>query len=82
MERETVSRLETALAEMNQLEGILSICSACKKIRQDDCTWMTVEEYLSVRSNARFSHGLCPKCVPKFHKVTSARPDASPKELR
>ena len=67
IERETVSKLEAALAEVNQLEGILPICSACKKIRQEDSTWMVLEEYISARSEARFSHGLCPDCLPKFH---------------
>jgi hypothetical protein len=66
IERQTVSRLEAALAEVNQLEGILPICSACKKIRREDSSWMVLEEYISARSEARFSHGLCPDCLPKF----------------
>lgn len=66
IERETVSKLKAALAEVNQLEGILPICSGCKKIRQEDSTWMILEEYISARSEARFSHGLCPDCLPYF----------------
>lgn len=67
IERETVTKLQAALAEVNQLEEILPICSACKKIRQKDSTWMMLEEYISAHSETRFSHGLCPDCLPKFH---------------
>jgi len=67
VEQKTVSKLEAALAAVKQLQGIVPICSACKKIRQEDSTWMVLEEYISARSEARFSHGLCPECVPKFH---------------
>jgi len=67
IEQKTVSKLEAALSAVKQLEGILPICSACKKIREEDSTWMVLEEYISARSGARFSHGLCPECLPKFH---------------
>ena len=47
------------------LRGLLPICSYCKKIRDDHGYWQQVERYISVRSHADFSHGLCPECGPK-----------------
>lgn len=66
VERQTVGKLEATLAKVKKLEGILPICAACKKIRQDDGAWVVLEDYISARSVARFSHGLCPSCVPKY----------------
>jgi hypothetical protein len=44
------------------LEGILPICSYCKRIRDDQQTWQPLESYISARSAAHFSHGICPTC--------------------
>lgn len=48
--------------EVRQLEGMLPICPKCKRIRTDDNTWEPVERYISKRSVAQFSHGICPEC--------------------
>jgi PAS domain S-box-containing protein len=62
-EREKLVReLQTALAEVKTLQGILPICSYCKKIRDDKNYWQTVEAYISRHTNTRFSHGICPSC--------------------
>ncbi len=57
-----VIELQNALCKVQQLEGILPICSYCKKIRDDDDTWHDMEQYVSNRSQAQFSHGMCPEC--------------------
>ena len=61
-ERETIGKLEAALAEVRTLEGILPICASCKMIRREDGGWAGLEAYISERTEARFSHGLCPEC--------------------
>jgi hypothetical protein len=48
------------------LEGMLPICSSCKKIRQDK-DWVVLEEYISSHSLADFTHGLCPECIQKLY---------------
>ncbi|MEO8431498.1 MAG: PAS domain S-box protein [Acidobacteriota bacterium] len=58
-----VSELRAALAEVKTLREILPICSYCKKIRDDNNYWHTVETYLSKHSLAKFSHGICPSCM-------------------
>jgi DNA-binding response OmpR family regulator len=57
-----VRELEAALAKVRQLQGILPICSYCKKIRDDQNYWQQVEGYISDHSEAEFSHSVCPSC--------------------
>jgi hypothetical protein len=53
---------ELALAQVKQLHGMLPICAYCKKIRNDRNYWESIETYLGERSQATFSHGICPEC--------------------
>ena len=55
-------RTQEALAHVKQLQGLLPICGYCKKIRDDDNAWQQLEDYISAHSEARFSHGVCPRC--------------------
>jgi hypothetical protein len=52
--------------EVTLLRGILPICSFCKKIRREDNTWEHMETYITKRSEAQFSHSVCPACL-KVH---------------
>jgi PAS domain S-box-containing protein len=62
-ERERLLReLQAALAEVRELRKILPICMYCKRIRDDENEWETVEVYISRHTNSRFSHGICPAC--------------------
>ena len=47
------------------LEGLLPVCCVCKKIRNGNGKWEQMEKYITDRSEARFSHGLCPDCAKK-----------------
>ena len=58
-----VTELQRALAEVRTLREILPICSYCKKVRDDENYWHTVESYISKHTATRFSHGICPSCV-------------------
>jgi sigma-B regulation protein RsbU (phosphoserine phosphatase) len=66
---ERVAELEDALRRVKQLQGLLPICCYCKCIRNDDNYWQRVEEYIGEHSDARFSHGICPKCFETVVKV-------------
>ena len=57
-----VHELEAALAQVNQLQGLLPICSYCKSIRDDKNYWHEVAAYVQSHSEAEFSHGICPGC--------------------
>lgn len=58
-----VQELEAALASVKQLQGLLPICSYCKKVRDDRDYWQSVEGYITNHSEARFSHSICPVCM-------------------
>ena len=55
--------LSEALQEVRSLEGLLPICSYCKKIRDERNAWQKVETYVADHSEARFTHGVCPSCM-------------------
>lgn len=63
--RERIRQLEAVLAENHQLRGILPICAYCKRVRDDEHYWHSVEKYVSEHSGAQFSHGVCPQCYQK-----------------
>ncbi len=64
--REKNVELLAALANVKSLSGLLPICAACKNIRDDKNYWHRVETYISKNSEATFTHGLCPDCLPKY----------------
>jgi DNA-binding response OmpR family regulator len=55
-------RILNLQAEVKQLEGLLPICSYCRRIRDDQSQWQSMEQYISQRTDAAFSHGICPAC--------------------
>lgn len=57
--------LRQALDQIRTLQGILPICSSCKKIRDDKGSWKQLEAYISNHSGIEFSHGYCPECAQK-----------------
>jgi CheY-like chemotaxis protein len=57
-----VRELEDALSQVKQLQGLLPVCSYCKKVRSEENYWQRVESYLAEHSHVVFSHGICPDC--------------------
>lgn len=62
-----IDDLQKALSTIKTLQGILPICSSCKKIRNDDGLWTQLETYIRDHSEAEFSHGLCSDCATKLY---------------
>jgi hypothetical protein len=60
------SELESALARVKHLEGIIPICMYCKKIRDDQDSWQRLEKYFAQHSEVTFSHAICPSCMEKL----------------
>lgn len=54
---------DSALAEVRVLRGLLPICAHCKCIRDENGRWEAIERFVTDRSEATFSHGICPNCV-------------------
>jgi DNA-binding response OmpR family regulator len=68
-----IAELSDALSKVKTLQGILPICSYCKKIRDDQEGWRRMEEYVGAHSDAQFSHGICPECMNKMYPDYSDR---------
>ncbi len=70
-----VASLKRAMKEIKSLEGLLPICSACHKIRTPDNHWHFLEKYITERTEAVFTHSLCPECArrlyPDMYKQTT-----------
>src|SRR6266446_8870607 len=75
-QRTLVRQLQAAVAEVRTLQGILPICASCKRIKNEAGGWEAVESFVRERTDAEFSHGLCPDCAardwgaaPSIHKT-------------
>lgn len=71
--KSNVQELEKTLAEVKTLKGLLPICSSCKKIRDDNNNWVQMEVYVRDRTEADFSHGICPDCMRKLYPEFAER---------
>lgn len=56
------AELQAALEQVKTLTGLLPLCGWCKKVREDDGYWNEIETYVSARTDATFTHGICPDC--------------------
>jgi PAS domain S-box-containing protein len=75
VEREKlIKELQSALADVKTLSGLVPICASCKKIRDDKGFWTQIEAYIQDRTPAHFSHGICPDCAKILY------PEYKPKE--
>jgi len=76
-EQRLQARIGEAVARIKTLSGLLPICAACKKIRDDQGYWEQIEVYIRDHSEAQFSHGLCPTCIramyPEFADAVLSR---------
>jgi PAS domain-containing protein len=70
---ELITKLQTAVDEVRALRGLLPICAACKKVRDDRGYWNQIEGYFLEHTNVRFTHGICPECVQKLYPEFSTR---------
>jgi len=73
----TNAQLEQSLAEIRTLQGLLPICSWCKRIRDDAGLWTQVEQYLAEHTDASFTHGMCPECAKAHFPNRVALPTIS-----
>lgn len=62
-----VDRVATQRRRLRVLEGMLSICAFCKRIRTPENDWEQMEHYISAHSEVTFSHGVCPTCMMEHY---------------
>ena len=59
--------LTQALLKIEVLSGLLAMCAACKRIRDDEGRWEPVEQYLERHGEISVSHGICPACTNRLY---------------
>jgi PAS domain S-box-containing protein len=68
-----IQELTEALKHVKALKGLLPICASCKRIRDDKGYWQQVEFYISSRTDAEFTHGICPECAEKYRLTARSK---------
>lgn len=74
-----VKEVQEAMKHIKRLEGLVPICMNCKKMRvegenpQDPGAWVPLEKYISDKTDASLTHGLCPECAKKMYGRTVKR---------
>lgn len=74
--RRTEAQLEDAVQRIRTLASLIPICSHCRKVRDDENHWSTLERLVQAKTGSRFTHGICPECVREHY------PDAADELLR
>ena len=69
---DSAQRQSELLARARLLTGLLPICAACKRIRDDRGRWCQMQTYITAHSDAQFSHGFCPKCASEAFPEVNA----------
>ncbi len=73
-EREAlIKELRASVDQIKALQGLLPICSMCKKVRDDSGYWLQLESFLQKCTGAEFSHSYCPDCAAKALNDVEAR---------
>jgi PAS domain S-box-containing protein len=67
LDRSGVSRyvfnMARNITDRRALQGMLPVCTACKKVRDPHGFWNELETYLRTRASAKVEETLCPECV-------------------
>lgn len=58
-----IVQLETASAQVRELEGLIPICMHCRRVRVHENHWERIERYLERRGQGVVSHSLCHQCL-------------------
>ena len=70
---ELQEKVAEAVANVKVLNGLLPICSGCKRIRSDEGYWHQIEAYIRERTDADFTHGMCPDCMRQYFPEVADR---------
>ena len=74
--RENIDMLNAAHSKVRILAGMLPVCCACNKIRDEKDQWQSLEDYVKEHTDAMFSHGICPDCMHKLYPDFTHKPPA------
>ncbi len=64
---EALAEKEKLLQEVKMLEGLLPICSGCKRIRDENDKWWPLDAYVKAHTEAELTHTICADCREVFY---------------
>ena len=66
--KEAAEEKAQLLEEIKKLEGLLPVCSGCRRIRHNDNTWWPLEKYIEEHSSSQLTHTICPDCTKIYYQ--------------
>ena len=63
MRLRVAERIVGLTERLRTLEGFLPMCSYCRRIRDEGGKYQSLEEIVSSKTPAQFTHGVCPECA-------------------
>ncbi|MHB8838625.1 MAG: hypothetical protein ACYC7F_06690 [Gemmatimonadaceae bacterium] len=76
-ESAAIAEHERAAADLRRLEGIIPICTYCHQVHTEAGAWEQLDQYVRARTDADFSHGMCPSCA-RLHFPEIMEPTSDP----
>lgn len=69
IQQTVIEQLRYALdfSDKKKIKRALAICAGCKKIRNGEGIWNSIEAYIQKHSDVKFTHGICPDCSKKLY---------------
>lgn len=67
-----VRELDEARSHIRQLQGLLPVCTVCRKLRTDGKIIDRIAQYISLRPASEFSRNICPQCQEKAGRHKSS----------
>jgi hypothetical protein len=61
--QQVIAELRVVRTGVHNLDGLLPICSSCKRIRENDDSWTQIETYFRKYGGVKFTHSICPDCI-------------------
>jgi CheY-like chemotaxis protein len=71
---QVIQKLLGLLASYEVAGAYIPICASCKKIRDKDGEWKSPEVYFAKQLELKFTHSLCPNCLPRYASPSSRNP--------
>ncbi len=62
LQEERIAALQAQVADARRLEGYVTVCAGCHKVREESGQLVELEEYIEARCGVRFTHTLCREC--------------------
>jgi len=59
--------LGRALEELEALQAILPLCGSCKRIRDEEGIWQSLENLIKAHPKKNLSHLICPDCQAELY---------------